>query len=46
MPYTGYTTAELELQVVLHEEGRVTQPARLLKALKAEIALRKSRRAA
>ncbi len=33
----GYTTAELKLQVILHNEGRVTQPAKLLKALKAEI---------
>jgi hypothetical protein len=42
MAYEGYTTAQLQLEVILHEEGRVTQPAKLLKAVKAEIARRKA----
>lgn len=38
--YPGYTTAELGLMIIRHEEGRVTQPAHLLKAIKAEIGRR------
>ncbi len=35
-----YTTAELQLKILRHQEGRVTQPAKLLKAIRAEIASR------
>lgn len=38
--YPGYTTAELGLMVARHEEGRVTQPAKMLADIKAEIARR------
>lgn len=41
MDMTGYTTAELGLKVLRHQEGRVTLPAKMLKEVKAEIARRK-----
>jgi len=40
MNMTGYTTAQLKLQVILHEEGRVILPAKMLKEVKTEIAKR------
>jgi phosphoribosylformylglycinamidine (FGAM) synthase-like amidotransferase family enzyme len=41
MNTASYTTAELELMVIRHKEGRVTLPAKMLKEVKAEIACRK-----
>jgi hypothetical protein len=37
---TEYTVAQLELQVILHREGRVTLPAKMLKKVEAEIVRR------
>lgn len=45
MNYEGYTTAELGLKVIRHEEGRVTLPAKMLREVKAEIARRKEKAA-
>lgn len=41
-----YTTAELELKVLRHQEGRVTLPAKMLARVKAEIVRRKASRLA
>jgi hypothetical protein len=38
-----YTAAELDLMVIRHTEGRVTLPAKMLRAVKAEIASRARR---
>jgi len=38
--YPAYTVAELKLMVLLHEEGRVTQPAKALGIIKGEITRR------
>jgi hypothetical protein len=38
-----YTTAELGLMVVKHEEGRLYFPAKMLREIKTEIANRKRR---
>lgn len=38
--YPGYTTAELGLKVIRHEEGTTTLPAAMLAGIKAEIARR------
>ena len=38
--YPAYTTAELQLMVIRHEEGRVTQPANALGIIKGEITRR------
>lgn len=40
--YPGHTTAELKLKVLRHEEGRVTQPAPMMRVIKAEIARREA----
>ena len=42
--YTGYTTAELRLQLILHDEGRVTQPRKLLDAVRREIKEREAKK--
>ena len=39
-----FTTAELKLKVYRHQEGRVTLPAKMLAAVKAEIASRENGR--
>jgi hypothetical protein len=38
--YPGYTTAELGLKVIRHNEGSVTMPAKMLADIKAEISRR------
>lgn len=41
--WTRYTTAQLKLQVVLHQEGRVTLPSKMLQEVKALISERAAR---